>query len=166
MQRFPVGVLLVSLTAFAALACERVLAPQHSVLGDLRRQATEGSGAFTGRVRELDSLGRCWRATPAVANMRVEVGLWDGSPTYYRDTLTHRPPDQLDDSRFQPLAQTISDSDGRFRFDNMPRKVAYAMRVLAPQGARWKVRYGETMYGIPRGDFEDFPTLCVPSRLR
>jgi hypothetical protein len=165
MQRFPVIMLLVGCTTVAALACEGVLAPQHSALGDLRRQATAGNGPFIGRVREHDSFGRCLRATPMVAGVRVEVGLWDGSPAFYRDSLTHHPPSAPDDPRFQLLAHTITDAEGRFRFDNMPRRVAYAMRVNPSKGAPWEVSYGETMYGVPTGgDLEDFPTLCVQSR--
>ena len=170
MQRFAISMLLIGCTTFAALACERVLAPQHSALGDLRRHATAGVGPFIGRVRERDSLGRCWRSTPVVAGVRVEVGLWDGSPAFYRDSLTHHPPNAPDDPRFQLLARTITDAEGRFRFDNMPRRVAYAMRVIRPKGvlskgAPWGVSYGETMYGVSTGrDLEDFPTLCVPLR--
>jgi hypothetical protein len=159
MRRLRVGILLGGgLTA--ALGCERVLAPQHSALGDLRRQAT-GTGSFTGRVRKRDSLDRCLRAPPVVPGVRVEVGLWDGSPAYYRDTLTGQPPSDPGDSRFHVLAQTITDAEGRFRFDSMPKRVAYAMRVIPPKGAAWKVGYGDTMYGIGNAVFDDFPTLCV-----
>jgi len=165
MRRFPISILLMGCVTVGALACERLLAPQHSALGDLRRQATAGVGPFIGRVRQRDSLGRCWRATPGVADVRVEVGLWDGSPAFYRDSLTHRPPFVPDDPRFQLLAHTVADTEGRFRFDNMPRRVAYAMRVIPPKGAQWDVSYGETMYGVPTGgDLEDFPTLCVAFR--
>lgn len=165
MQRFHFSVLLMGCTTVAPLACERVLAPQHSALGDLRRQATAGVGPFVGRVRERDSLGRCWRATPVVAGVRVEVGLWDGSPAFYRDSLTHHPPNAPHDPRFQLLAHAITDAEGRFRFDNMPRRVAYAMRVIPPKGAAWDVSYGETMYGVPTsGGLDDFPTLCVSLR--
>ena len=166
MRRFRAGILLMmGCTTSAAVACERILAPQHSALGDLRRQATAGVGPFIGRVRERDSLGRCLRATRAVPGARVEVGLWDGSPAFYRDTLTHEPPASPDDPRFQLLAHTITDAEGRFRFDNMPRRVAYAMRVIPPRGTPWGVGYGESMYGVPNGaDLEDFPTLCVRPR--
>src|SRR5512143_1264007 len=165
MRRFLVRTLVMGCTTVAALACARVLAPQHSALGDLRRQATAGDGPFIGRVRERDSLGRCWRATPVAAGARVEVGLWDGSPAFYRDSSTHHPPTAPDDPRFQLLAHTITDAEGRFRFDNMPRRVAYAMRVIPPNGVLRDVSYGETMYGVPTGgDLEDFPTLCVPLR--
>lgn len=164
-MRYPISILLMGCTTVAALACERVLAPRHSALGDLRRQATAGDGSFIGRVRQRDSLGRCWRATPVVAGVRVEVGLWDGSPAFYRDSLTHHPPTAPDDSRFQLLAHTISDAEGRFRFDSMPRRVAYAMRVIPPKGAPWHVSYGETMYGVPTGGgLAEFPTLCVALR--
>ena len=151
--------------AIAALACERFLAPQHTALADLRRQATAGSGPFIGRVRQRDSLGRCWRATPVVAGVRVEVGLWDGGPALYRDSVTHQPPTAPDDPRFQLLAHTISDAEGRFRFDNMPRRIAYAMRVIPPKGTAWVVGYGDSMFGVPSGrDLADFPTLCVSVR--
>ena len=165
MRRFPVRILLAGWTTLAALACERALAPQHSALGDLRRGATAGLGPFIGRVRERDAAGRCWRADSVVAGARVEVGLWGGSPAFYRDSLTHQAPSALDDPRFRLLAYTISDAEGRFRFDNMPRRVAYAMRVIPPKGAPWGTSYGETMFGVPNGaDLEDFPTLCVSLR--
>ncbi len=160
MRRFPiVSVLMI---AMAALACERILAPQHTAIGDLRRQATAGSGSLTGRVRERDSLGRCWRAPPPVPGVRVEVGLWDGSPAFYRDSLTGQPPNASDDPRFHILAHTVTDAEGRFRFDSMPRKVAYAMRVIPSKNDPWNVGYGDTMFGVPiGGPLEDFPTLCV-----
>lgn len=165
MQRFPVSILLMGCATVGGLACERLLAPQHSALSDLRRQATAGVGPFIGRVRERDSLSHCWRATPVVAGVRVEIGLWDGIPAFYRDSLTHQPPMAPDDPRFQLLAQTIADAEGRFRFDNMPRRVAYATRVIPPKGAQWDVSYGETIYGLPTGgDLEEFPTLCVALR--
>lgn len=165
MRRFVISILLVAWTMVAALACERILAPQHTALGDLRLRATAGLGPFIGRVQKRDSLGRCWRTPPVVAGVRVEVGLWDGSPAFYRDTLTGQPPSVPDDPRFHRLAYTITDAEGRFRFDNMPRQVAYAMRVIPPKGAARGVGYGDTMYGIPTGgDLEDFPTLCVPPR--
>ena len=160
------SILVAGCTIVAALGCERLVAPQHTALGDLRLQAGKaGLGPFIGRVRERDSLGRCWRAPPVVAGVRVEVGLWDGSPAFYRDTLTGQAPTVPDDPRFQLLAHTITDAEGRFRFDNMPRRVAYAMRVIPPKGAPWDVGYGDTMFGIPNVDMEDFPTLCVPLRL-
>src|SRR5262245_23648660 len=139
MQGSRVSIFIIGCATVAVFACERVLVPQHSALGDLRRQATEGTGPFIGRVRERDSLGRCWRATRVVAGVRVEVGLWDGIPAFYRDTLTHRPPTSPGDSRFQLLAHTVTDAEGRFRFDSMPRRTGYAMRVLPPKGASWDV---------------------------
>lgn len=99
-----------------------------------------------------------------VAGVRVEAGLWDGSPAFYRDALTGQAPSAPDDARFRFLAHTITDAQGRFRFDNMPRKVAYAIRVILPKGVPRAVSYGETMFGIPRGDIEAFPTIRVPTR--
>ncbi len=113
----------------------------------------------------------------------MEVGLWDGSPAFYRDTLTHQPPTAPNDPRFQLLSATVTDAEGRFRFDSMPRGVAYAMRVIPPNGSPWKVGYGESMYGVPNdatieafraqrewdttnviGTHGDFPILCVSAR--
>jgi hypothetical protein len=164
-RRFRISVLFIGCTTVASLACEHVLAPQHSALGDLRRQSTAGVGPFSGRVRERDSLNRCWRVTPGLPDMRVEVGLWDGSPAFYRDSLTHQPPSALGDPRFHLLAYTTTDADGRFWFRDMPRRVAYAMRVVPPKGSSWNVGYGDSMFGVPNGaDLADFPTLCVAQR--
>jgi len=183
MKRSLVGVLLVGSMALAALACERVLVPQRSTIGDLRLRATAGFGSFVGRVRERDPLVACWRATRVVPGARVEIGLWDGSPAFYRDTLTGQPPTSANDPRFQPLSSTVTDAAGRFRIDSMPRGVAYALRVIPPEGSPWKVGYGESMYGVPSdatleafrverernkrnviGSNGDFPILCVPAR--
>jgi hypothetical protein len=97
--------------------------------------------------------------------MRVEVGLWDGSPAFYRDSLTHQPPSAPDDPRFHLLAYTITDADGRFWLRDMPRRVAYAMRVIPAKESPWNVGYGDSMFGVPTGaDLADFPTLCVAQR--
>lgn len=164
--RVPARLVLLGCAAAAALACDRVMAPQRHPRTELRRQATAGLGALTGRVRTLDSAGRCWwRTAPVVPGVRVEVGLWDGSPAFYRDTITGRAPTSLDDHRFQVLAHTVTDAEGRFRFDSLPRQVAYATRVIAPEGSFRGVAYGETMFGVPEGgSLEDFPTLCVPTQ--
>jgi hypothetical protein len=183
MKRSLRGIVLVAFMALTALACERVLVPQHSAIGDLRRRATAGVGPFVGRVRERDPLVACWRATRVVPAARVEIGLWDGSPAFYRDTLTGRPPTSPNDPRFQLLSSTITDAAGRFRIDSMPRRVAYAFRVIPPKGSPWNVGYGESMYGMPNeatleafrvqrerskangvGSNGDFPILCVPAR--
>ena len=183
MKRSLVGILLVGCVALIAPSCERVLAPQRSTIGDLRRQATTGVGPFVGRARAREALLPCWRSAHVVQGARVEVGLWDGSPAFYRDTLTHQPPTAANDPRFQLLSSTITDADGRFRFDSMPRGVAYAMRVIPPKESPWSVGYGESMYGVPSdatleafraererskanvvGTNGDFPILCVPAR--
>ena len=165
MHRFGVSVLLVCCATITAVSCERVLIPQRTALSELRGQSTAGAGPFIGRVREVDATtGNCHRGTRAVAGARVEVGLWDGSPAYYRDTLTRRPPSAPNDARFQFLAFTIADAEGRFRFDNMPKRVGYAMRVIPPKGSPWRVSYGESMYGVSNAELEEFPTLCVQPR--
>jgi len=165
LKRSLAGILLAGCLELTALGCERVLAPQRSTIGDLRRHATSGVGQFVGSVREWQAPLPCARSTRVVPGARVDVGLWDGSPAFYRDTVTHQPPASANDPRFQLLASTTTDADGRFRFDNMPRRVAYAMRVIPPKGASWDVSYGETMYGVPTGgDLEEFPTLCVSLR--
>jgi len=183
MRRSFVGIALAGCVALMALGCERVLAPQRSSIGDLRRHATSGFGQFAGRVRERDALVNCEHATRVVPGARVDVGMWDGSPAFYRDTLTHQPPTAANDPRFQLLSSTITDAYGRFQFDSMPRGVPYALRVIPPDGSPWQVGYGESMYGVPsdetlaffRAERErskpnavgftgDFPTLCVPAR--
>jgi hypothetical protein len=182
MQRSPISILLAGCVAVVALACERALVPQRSAIGDLRRQATDGAGPFIGRVRVRDGPLPCWRSKSVAPGVRVDVGLWDGSPAFYRDTLTRQPPTAPNDPRFQLLASTTTDADGRFRFDSMPRRVAYAMRVIPPKGSPWSVGYGESMYGVPSektveffqaareaknapGGFNgDFPILCVAVR--
>lgn len=155
----------VGFAALATLACDRALEPRRNRLSDLRQQATAGLGTFYGRVRALDPSQPCWKAPRTLAGIRVEVGLWDGSPSFYRDTLTHAVPTTLDEPRFQPITWTMTDSEGRFQFVDLPRRLGYAMRAIPPRDSPWRVAYGETMYGIPEGkDLTDFPTLCVPAR--
>jgi hypothetical protein len=183
MTRFLVTVLLAGGVVLAANACERVLAPQQSAIGDLRRQARKGVGPFVGRVRARDAQLPCWRSPRVVPGARVEIGLWGGSPAFYRDTVSRRPQTMAKDPRFQILASSVTDAEGRFRFDSMPRGVAYAMRVIPPDGSPWSVGYGESLYGVPSDEtiaaFEaqrersrkqpggtngDFPILCLLPR--
>jgi hypothetical protein len=184
MTRSFLHILLAGCVALSASGCERVLAPQRTAIGDLRRHATAGFGQFVGRVRARDAVLPCWRSTRVVPGARVDVGLWDGSPAFYRDTLTHRPPTAANDPRFQLLSSTITDAEGRFQFDSIPRGVSYAIRVIPPDGSPWTVGYGESMYGVPSdatleyfraerersrakgiaGSNGDFPILCVPPR--
>ena len=154
--------------AFVAVVtpgCDRTLSPQRSRLTDLRQQAEAGFGSFFGRVRVLETSQPCHRATLTVAGIRVELGLWDGTPAFYRDTITREVPTTLDESRFQLLATTTSDSEGRFSFVQVPRGFPYALRAIPPEGSRWGIAYGGTLYGPPTGgDLQDFPTLCLPAR--
>jgi hypothetical protein len=150
------GVMLVT------LACDRALAPRRNRLAELRQQATAGLGVFHGRIRAFDPTQPCWKAPRTLGGIRVEVGLWDGSPAFYRDTITRAVPTELDDPRFEVIATTITDSEGRFSFLEMPRGVPYAMRAIPPSGAPWQLAYGESMYGPPTGkDLPDFPTICL-----
>lgn len=159
------GVIVVAFLLLATQACDRALAPRRNRLSDLRQQATDGLGTFYGRVRVLDPTQPCWKATRTVAGVRVEVGLWDGSPAFYRDTVTRAVPTTLDEPRFQLITSTVTDNDGRFQFVDLPRKLGYAMRVVPSRDSPWRIAYGDTMYGIPNGgDLPDFPTLCVPAR--
>ena len=163
MRNIRLGV--IGCAALAALTCDRALGPRRNRLSDLRQHATAGLGTFYGRVRALDPLQPCWKSTLPLADLVVEVGLWDGSPSFYRDTLTHAVPSSLDEPRFQTITSTVTDSDGRFQFVDLPRNLGYAMRVIPPRDSPWRIAYGETMYGIPNGaDLPDFPTLCVPAR--
>jgi hypothetical protein len=183
MKRSLLAVILVGSVALAVNACERVLAPEHSAIGNLRRQATKGVGSFVGRVRARDAQLPCWRSPRVVPGARVEVGLWDGIPAFYRDTVSRRPQATAKDPRFQILASSVTDAEGRFRFDSMPRGVAYAMRVIPPDGSSWSVGYGESLYGVPSdetiaafqaqrersrkqpgGTNGDFPILCLLPR--
>jgi hypothetical protein len=155
----------IGLAAVATLACDPALEPRRNRLSELRQQATAGLGTFYGRVRERDPSQPCRRAPRTVAGIGVEVGTWDGSPSFYRDTVTHAAPNTLDDPRFQPIVSTTTDSEGRFQFVDLPRNLGYAFRVIPPRDSPWRVAYGETMYGIANGgDRPDFPTLCVPAR--
>jgi hypothetical protein len=100
-----------------------------------------------------------------VPGARVEIGLWEGGPLRYKDTVSYQLPVSPDDPRFQVLARTVSDSQGRFRFDSMPRKLAYAMRAIPASGATWGAGYGGSLFGVPNGaDLKDFPVLCVRVR--
>ena len=155
----------IGLALVLAVACERALAPRRNRLNELRQEATESFGVFHGRVRAFDSTQSCWNAPRTLAGIRVELGLWDGSPSFYRDTITRAVPTSIDEPRFQIIATATTDAEGRFSFLDVPRQVGYAMRAVPPRDAPWKVAYGETMYGPPRGkDLPDFPTLCVKPR--
>jgi hypothetical protein len=160
-RRIPV----LGLALLALGACDRAVAPRRNRLTELRQEATKGVGVFYGRVRAFDSTQSCWNAPRVVAGIRVEVGLWEGSPAFYRDTVTHAPPTNPNDPRFQPIATTTTDGEGRFTFLEMPRGIPYAMRAIPSRDSPWRVTYGETMYGPPNGkDLQDFPILCVKPR--
>jgi hypothetical protein len=148
--------------AVAALSCERALGPRRTRLSDLRQHATGGLGTFYGRVLALDPSRPCWQATQPVAGITVEVGLWDGSPAFYRDTVTHEPPSRFDDPRFLVITSAVSDHEGRFQVVDLPRGLGYAFRAIPPRSSPWKGAYGVSMFGIPNGaDLRDFPRLCV-----
>jgi hypothetical protein len=149
----------------SSLACDRAIAPRRNRLTELRQEATSGFGVFYGRVRAFDPTQSCWHSGRALAGIRVEVGLWAGSPAFYRDTITHTPPTNLEDSRFELIAATTTDGEGRFTFLEMPRGVPYAMRAIPPRNSPWRAAYGQTMYGPPSGkDLPDFPVLCLKSK--
>lgn len=150
------------LALLLVLACERTLAPRRNRLTELRQEATESFGVFHGRVRAFDSTQSCWNAPRTLSGIRVEIGLWDGSPAFYRDTITRMVPTSLHDPRFQIIGTTTTDREGRFHFLEMPRQAGYAMRAIPPKDSPWRIAYGETMYGPPRGmDLDDFPTICL-----
>jgi len=151
--------------ALLSFACARPVAPRRHPRSKLRHAATETPGVFYGRVRAFDATQPCWNAPQTLGGIRVEVGLWDGSPSFYRDTITREVPTELDEPRFEVIATTITDAKGRFTFLDMPRHVPYAVRAIPPRDSPWKVAYGESMYGPPRGkDLPDFPTLCLKAR--
>jgi hypothetical protein len=129
------------------------------------QSAQAGFGSFFGRVGIQDATQPCHRAPLSLAGIRVELGLWDGTPAFYRDTITKEVPSTLDDPRFQLLATTTSDSDGRFSLVQVPRGYSYALRAIPPSGSKWRLAYGLTLYGPPSGaDLKDFPVLCVAAK--
>lgn len=147
------------------LACDRSIEPRHSRLDRLRQESTAGVGTFTGRVRERDAFQRCSRRGVPVSGVVVELGLWQGSPAHYRDTITRAPPSSPIEPRFEVIASTTTDGTGRFQFAKIPRGVGYAMRATPGAGSGRVLAYGETMYGIPSGgDLDEFPTLCLMRR--
>ncbi len=77
------------------IGCESAVAPREPTrLEQIQRVAPDGYGAFTGVVRGMqapDSL-YCRTASPALAGVRVDLGVWHDRPATYRDTLTHSPP--------------------------------------------------------------------------
>ncbi len=147
-----------------ALSCERSLGPRRSRVAELRQLAAAGVGSFTGRVRALDPSQPCWRSPTGLAGIRVEVGLWDGNPAFYRDTVTKEVPATLEEPRFEVIAYAVTDSDGRFRFDGLPRRVPFAFRAIPPSGSAWRLAYGVSLFGIPtEGDHPEFSD-SLPSR--
>jgi hypothetical protein len=151
--------------AAAVTGCERALAPRRNPLAELRLRARGELGNFNGRVLTRDTAVTCWRSQRGVPGVRVELGLWDGSPAFYRDTVRGTPPSDLADPRFHLIDSTSTAEDGRFRFVGLPRDLPYAVRIIPPRGSPWKSAYGVSMYGIPReGEMRDFPMLCVEPR--
>jgi hypothetical protein len=147
------------------VACERAIAPTRNRLADLRAEATKGFGAFHGRVRILDPNEACHRSARTAPGVTIELGLWDGIPAFYRDTITRQVPSTLNEPRFQSLATTTSDREGKFAFLEVPRGYAYAVRAIPPRNSRWKLGYGGTLYGPPTGkDLSEFPIVCVEER--
>jgi hypothetical protein len=147
------------------LACERAISPTRNRLTDLRLEATKGFGVFYGRVRVLDANEGCHQSARTAPGITVELGLWDGIPAFYRDTITRQVPSTLNEPRFQLLATTTSDGEGKFAFLEVPRGYAYAVRVVPPRNSPWKPGYGGSLYGPPTGkDLQDFPVVCVEER--
>ena len=145
-----------------ALACERAIAPRRNRLADLRSEASSGLGNFFGRVVVWDETTACYKPTVGVPGVTVELGLWDGIPAFYRDTITKVVPTTLAEPRFQFLSSTTTDNEGRFSFVDVPRGFSYAVRVVPPRNSPWKVAYGQTLYGPPSGrDVRDFPSVCL-----
>jgi len=91
----------VGVAILLSIACDRAIAPRRNRLTELRQEATSGFGVFYGRVRAFDPTQSCWKTGRNLGGIRVEVGLWAERSAFYRDTITHTPPTNLEDSRFE-----------------------------------------------------------------
>jgi hypothetical protein len=148
-------------------ACERALAPRASRrLFEIRQIAPDGYGTFRGRVLGAAAVGtgQCGRTGQPLAGVRVELGVWHGSPMFYRDTLTRLPPATEGEPRFERVADTVTDQEGRFVFANLPRRAPFALRAMPALESGWRIGYGVSLFGLGNVDLEDFPTLCVGRR--
>ena len=155
------------LLIIATVSCERTFAPRQNRLADIRAAAApHGFGAFNGRLRGRDPAEpeRCYQGGQPLRDIRVELGLWHGEPAKYRDTVTRAIPTRLDDPRFELLAATVTDADGRFRFPALPRRAPFAFRAVPPRESPWQIGYGVSLFGIGNVDFADHPTLCLERR--
>jgi hypothetical protein len=160
------GLRATALIALAALAgCERAVSPRASRLTEIRRNAPDGYGAFHGRVLGSVGPGYCARTGKPLAGVRVDLGEWQGPPLSYRDTVTHQPPTEEVEPRFELLASTITDHEGRFEFATLPRRAAFAFRALPNRDSEWLLGYGASLFGLGNVDTKDMPVICLSPRV-
>jgi hypothetical protein len=148
----------------ALIGCERAVSPRVSRLTEIRRNAPDGYGSFTGRVLASDDSGRCVTTGKPVGGVRVDLGEWLGPSLSYRDTVTHQPPSSEAEPRFELLASTVTDHEGRFEFTTLPRRAAFAFRAVPGRESRWQLAYGASLFGLGNVDIKDHPRICVRSR--
>jgi protocatechuate 3,4-dioxygenase beta subunit len=148
-------------------ACEYAVAPRTlTKLEEIRRDAPNGYGAFTGVVRGLrvsDSTF-CLASSPPLPGIRVDLGIWHASPAVYRDTVTGLPPSTLAEQRFEVVGSTITDAAGQFTFAGLPRRRAFAFRAIPPANSPFRLGYGISLYGIGNADTPNHPSLCLTAR--
>jgi hypothetical protein len=146
------------------VGCERAVSPRASRLTEIRRNAPDGYGNFTGRVLASDGSGHCTSTGKPVAGVRVDLGEWLGPPLSYRDTVTRQPPSTEAEPRFELLASTVTDHEGRFEFTTLPRRAAFAFRALPRRDSGWELAYGASLFGLGNVDTKDHPRLCLIPR--
>lgn len=160
-----VAILVTCVLACAALiGCERAVSPRASRLTEIRRNAPDGYGNFTGRVLASDDSGRCVSTGKPVGGVRVDLGEWLGPAMSYRDTLTQQPPSSEAEPRFELLASTVTDHEGRFEFTTLPRRAAFAFRAVPGRDSGWQLAYGASLFGLGNVDIKDHPRICLRSR--
>lgn len=129
------------------VACE----PSTSDRVTIGRQSARTADADTGTVHgtvvmqpAVDRGASCVPATPCtpLAGATVQLGLWQQPATMSPDTVGPRPLwAELDDPRFEILAETTTDAIGRYRFPGIPKKAKLAIRAIPPPAVLLEVGY-------------------------
>lgn len=122
------------------------------------RLLAAGTGVVYGQLLAAPPGGGMPSAT-SVPGLVVELGIWQGTPYTFRDSLTHDVAARPDDPRFKLLSQTTPDAQGGYRFAEVPKQVGLALRARPPAGTPYRVTYFPTLFGIGSTDSIRIPIV-------
>ncbi len=118
---------------------------------DFRLLTADGGGVVYGLLFAVPPGGGL-PARVVVPGTVIELGIWQGTPYTFRDSLTHDAAASPDDPRFKTIARVTADGEGSYRIPGAPRQVGLAVRARPPAGAPYRVSYCQTLFGIGNAD--------------